>query len=412
MRHIAGAVIWVFFLLLAGQSLEYLAHAHISPVWPYQLYALLLAIGVALVLAHVRAIGVRAAVAALDRSARAFFATQAVLTIWILVRGNAHGVAYWAWPAANLLMGFFLFYAARLLGRERTLVLAAIAGLTVELATIYIDVWVPGTFAQRPERAAGLIQNPNTAAFFVSLLVAFLLPLNRSQPPRRWRLYMMFIAGPLVVLTISRSGWMMYLAVCAAFVYAARNARESPLAGGWRAHAPFACVYSIVVGLTLAFSGQLHATDAIAALLNRILPFGFDPPLTMDARSAGLRWHAAVSFLRVAWQHPILGMGAGYGYQFAVGPHNMFIALWVETGLPGLVLYTALLVILSVAAWRRRSPALLAIAAVTWLDSLVSHTVLIDPQAFVLAAAALGLASRVHCSAQATVPGRGRRFQQ
>jgi O-antigen ligase len=111
-----------------------------------------------------------------------------------------------------------------------------------------------------------------------------------------------------------------------------------------------------------------------------------------------------VFFIKEGFQRPLTGHGTGYSVTFDVGPHNIFLSMLNDTGIPGLALYTALLGSLGFAAFRRRSPLLAAVVGVALLNSMFSHHIFTAPPMFVLAGAALALARRKDGS---LAPGQG-----
>jgi hypothetical protein len=102
------------------------------------------------------------------------------------------------------------------------------------------------------------------------------------------------------------------------------------------------------------------------------------------------RLNAARFFWSEGLKHPLFGLGTGYGNLFNRGAHNTFLSLFAEDGIPAVMLYLAALSLLTGISIRRRSPALSAIVAIGWLDSMFSHIVLIAPLFLPFAGAALG----------------------
>jgi O-antigen ligase len=60
--------------------------------------------------------------------------------------------------------------------------------------------------------------------------------------------------------------------------------------------------------------------------------------------------------LRIISERTALGMGTGYVYSMPVGPHNMYLARWVDNGLIGMLSYLWLISAAFVVNWRNRNP--------------------------------------------------------
>jgi len=380
------------------------------------------------------------------------------------------------WPAANLLMGAALFYFARNMGLEQTIIGAAAIALVVQFTSIVIDLWLPGTFSEYAARPAGLPQNSNNGALLACFLMAILLPMKLRDTPGSIALYALVVGLPLVFVTLSRSGLVFYLVVLLTYAgaqfMATRKASTSK-----RRHALFIAAFLPCLLATAFLSPALRAPDAISIWRARIglaMPdmtpnfvetasrreasalksFREETPAKPndahestlkssreetparpnDAHESTLkssreetpakpndahesatpqdvldesiklsddtvlqRLNAARFFWSEGLKHPLFGLGTGYGYLFNRGAHNTFLSLFAEDGLPAVMLYLAALLLLTAISIRRQSPALFAIVAIGWLDSMFSHTVLVEPFFLIFAGAALGSTAGSFC---------------
>ena len=411
----ARCIVWAYFLLIPTKLVEFFA-MHGGSIRPFHVYALIIAAGALTVARHVRLSDV-------SLPERSFIALCALLIGWMFVSpGGRLNFEYnlVLWPLANLAMGVILFGYARRLGLGSTIIAAATGALILELAGIFADMWFPGLLAEWPARPAGFAQNSNNGALVVVMLLAMLLPLRLRDAPSRSLTCAMIASAPLVFVTLSKSGWSMYAMV--AFIYAG-TLYFAPVIPrpGKRFMAGFAAVFL----LTISLAPVLHEPWAISVWRSRvgisvpdILP-GFisrlhaeplsqqqmDEFIKASDTTTESRMESAKFFFRIGMERPLFGHGTGFIYRYEVGPHNQFISLIAEQGCPAAVLYCIALVILFGLAIQRMSPSLFAIVAIGSFNSLVSHTVLIEPVLIVLAISMLGL------RAQHRPHGRDRRTQ-
>jgi hypothetical protein len=454
------SIIWLFFLLIPTRAVEFAA-MHGWPIRPFHIYALLIAAGAVTVARQVRL----SDVSLLERG---FFAICSILIGWISISpGGRESFEYnlALWPAANLAMGMILFCYARWLGLGSTIISAATGALVSELAGIYADMWFPGLLAEWSARPAGFPQNSNNGALLVTMLLAMLLPVRLRAMPSRPLTCAMIASLPLIFVTLSKSGWIMYAMVAGIYAVTLYFAPARPRPGK-RFMAGFAAVFLI----TALFAPALYEPEAISIWRSRVgvavpdirpnfiselpqmLLQGWAPHRDVEVRRDAVavetepperqepgvgqlraekpsreqidksikasaeellqkqydesiiasdvtterRLESAKFFLRAGMEQPLFGHGTGYTYRYKVGPHNQFISLFAEQGWPAaLVLYPAALVLLFSMAIGRKAPSLLAIVAIASLNSLVSHTVLIEPLFLVLGGAALGLTGPV-----------------
>jgi O-Antigen ligase len=430
----AQAVLWAFFLLIATKFLEFFALVHNSPVRPFEVYSLLLLAATCVIAVHCRSVGFRHLCRNVSDLEIAVFTALALLVCLIAasVGGNQpDSLRFKIWPAANLLMAGSVFYFARLMGLRRTIIAAATCAFSIEIISIFIDLWIPGAFAEWAPRPAGLPQNSNNGALLATFLLAFLLPNKLKSAPSRSLLPALLVAFPLVFVTLSRSGLVFYLLLTVSYATVLTFSATSILSR-WRVHAIFTAMFIPCVLFTAAASPTLHGNVTAAIWRSRvgfsvadILPNAtnqlaknaalylklaresfssentqseesttpqeiLDSSINMSDDTVSSRLEAARFFWNVGLQHPLSGVGTGYGYSFKTGPHNMFSSLVAEQGFPALILYIIALALLAIIAIRRLSPFLLAVTLIGGLGSLSSHTILVEPGFLIFVCAALG----------------------
>jgi O-antigen ligase len=251
--------------------------------------------------------------------------------------------------------------------------------------SIGIDVIAPGTFSEVPARAAGLAQNPNGGALVIVLLTAALLPWEGPK----WSkgvVFMMLLGAMAVLVTISRAGMLLWILLLARYLVIvpkrADSARRSVLALS-------ALVLAVIVGILVPgrfglipmFNIPSNRTQLILGEGGRVVGMATDERLEAIRRSVQLIERA-----------PWFGDGSGTAYEMIVGPHNMYLARWVDNGAVGLAAYLWLLGALLALSYRTRSREAQALAWIMVIFGLFSHNVLEDRTLLLLLGGALGRA--------------------
>ena len=178
-----------------------------------------------------------------------------------------------------------------------------------------------------PKRAISFLSHPNKFALWLTPLLALLLPylLKQDSGRKKALLYLTQIFGiTALILSGTRGGWLGLLAAIAVFTLLSKNKKVLTAA----------ILFAIVGAITIAATPNLR--------YRVILPFKGEKS-TVSRFSL---WHTANKMIE---DSPILGKGL-YGYQGNFEkyntdpglspinhPHNIFLTLWVETGLLGLI---------------------------------------------------------------------------
>jgi O-antigen ligase/polysaccharide polymerase Wzy-like membrane protein len=232
--------------------------------------------------------------------------------------------------AANAVYGVVQLVAAN---RGEDLDQAVLAPLTGGASSINIYGAVEGADVYRPNALTG---DPNHLAVMLLIPLLALTPLYlRLEPGHRWRLRLAILLPFLLVMelaTLSRSGW---VGLAVGMLVLAVPYRRKLVS--WALLVP--------LGLTLVFVGVVVARRA--DFFDVVLRSRFD---TSDASSSA---HFDVyGFIPdVLALHPLFGLGLNnfsVYYEFVTGqtnwgPHSFYVALIVETGLVGAVLFGAFL---------------------------------------------------------------------
>lgn len=275
---------------------------------------------------------------------------------------------------------------------------AVAAGWWVLVATVMVDVVLPGTFTKRATRAAGLPEDPNFAAFLLVLAAALLVA---SALSRRESVFRLVLTGCAVAVTLSRGGLVLFglLVLLASFLPPGGRRRD----GAW-------------VRVALIGAAVILAVGAVAAVSRSGIGM-FELDLTrqrLAGVSGGGAWapqkearvDLALYYLDSIAEAPWLGRGAGFVEAQPFGPHNRFLFEWANLGILGLISYAALLAALGWIFWRRRFlPGVYAVVLmVAW--SFLHHLVF-ELRGVVLAIAwSAGLSSPPQGAERSTQGGR------
>ncbi len=285
------------------------------------------------------------------------------------------GIAkYESLPADTYVVAFFWldiftvvcgYWVGRTLREHSSRMLFTVA-LAIVAASVLVDWIFPGIISQNSlgGRPAGLLENPNGAAFVV---VTLLIGALDWSPGSRARPFVPFILVLVtVILSGSRGGFIALMGVLAVFSLSrVLDAKKLPamIRRVVRGYALIGLV--IVLGVTIALGTKsrfaelaAHGVMADYAAQERVLAIGESWSLVADA--------------------PLVGHGTGYVYTMPLGPHNMFLRVWIENGLIGVFAHATLWIALAYMAVKRRSWQLGALEVAALLMGAVSHNVLED----------------------------------
>lgn len=237
----------------------------------------------------------------------------------------------------TILGGFLLgFYALRY---PRLWKACLIICLLAIIGSIAIDVIYPNTFTLRGlVGPAGFPQNPNGGAMVTLLLLISALDWRKKGNIGWWEVTLVSVALVAIVVTGSRAALLIAIFVLAAYLL--RLGKNL-----------FRVRSVLTISTILGFSLFLFAynREIIVSLLEQtpkvFAIFDVNSSLwSLTDNSSFERLRAASQSIQLIAMHPILGNGTGYSYLMPVGPHNMYLARWVDNGILGLLVYVWLLV--------------------------------------------------------------------
>lgn len=255
----------------------------------------------------------------------------------------------------------------------------------VALATVLnIYDFISPTFSQVPGRSAGFYINPNQSGSALDML-----PMMASTAiPATANFLVLGMAAIGLLVTFSRSGWIIFLLGGLGLALYGRL-------GGGRARFVFLGIVALLFGaLFYAYwSGDLFLFMSGSSLGEFLDP---NTLARLGSRGAALDDYSSLERTDVANKgfdaflaSPLLGHGVGYTYVWddRTSTHNMLLLMGAELGMPGILLYLSLFVVMIARA--RGVPRLLAIMLLA--DGMFTHNQLdflssVIPIAFVIAA--------------------------
>ncbi len=239
--------------------------------------------------------------------------------------------------------------------------------------SVGVDVWQPGTFSFFETRASGLAMDPNTGAYIVSLLA---VPLVAHRLPSIAGLSALGVAGLAIIPTESRGGWLCYLALCCSYFLLA--VARSPgrrlvifLASGAGAVLLVGAAWVYIQSIGSSSTEGIQHSDFLTgqrgwfyhridireeALIERLSERNADLHWNPEGHAAPaprtdgkyvyvetLRFLQLKNALQAIAASPIWGYGTRFSIRENIRPHNTYLAMWIDFGILGFLLYIAFL---------------------------------------------------------------------
>jgi O-Antigen ligase len=260
-----------------------------------------------------------------------------ILPVWrvldaaLLARFEAADVTELMMNPFRALVGLLAVLAVLSTSASRPAVLwAAIVAIVMTTGSEIAEAVGLAKFTPIPGRFCGFSQHPNWPPMILSEMLGVIFALSKNF---RLNMIMLAIAFPGVALTYGRSG-MVCLGLMA-FVYVMLNARRHP-----------AFILTIVlvcaplVGIGFAYlksnteKGVVKDKDT-GSRIEAIYSLDFDK-LQSPERAKDL-----MDAVEGAMKKPIFGQGVGSSGS-AWAPHNEVVSIWLEIGIPGLLIFSFL----------------------------------------------------------------------
>lgn len=210
---------------------------------------------------------------------------------------------------------------------KKTALWAAVCAMLLTTGSEIYEMLGFAKFSSIPGRYSGFNSHPNFPPVLLCEMLGIVFALSKNF---RFNCLMMAVAVPGVGLTYGRSGMIVLALLCGAYVLL--NARRNL---GFLVIVTVIAVPLLGIGAAILESGtqkggmkDKNTADRLEAIYNFDFEKMKSPERVKDLSDA---WEAVQ-------QKPVLGHGTGIsGTIFA--PHNEYVSLWLEMGIPGVVLF-------------------------------------------------------------------------
>ena len=255
----------------------------------------------------------------------------------------------------------------------------ALSALVVTTAALVVDAFLPGTFSTTAYRAAGFAENPNGGAMIAVVLMASALRWEEARIATP-DVVAMVLASVSVFFAQSRGG-LISCVVCL-FFFARHRIHRSSLSSLTAACVVAVFVFWLARERYIPLFSEDSARRDVFITWSRIDVEGSDRQ----------REEAAAGSLRLALERPLAGWGNGYVASLPVGPHNMYLARWVDDGLFGLLAYLWLIAALGWTNYRRGNSRGVMLVCILAVSGFASHNLLEDRSIWLLIGQSTGCA--------------------
>ncbi len=367
---------WIMVITVVFYStatFDYLFRSKIIPVPPVQFYYATIALAAIIVLLRPTQT-LRKIPAVIIAWLWVFFCYLALAYFNSLQSANSLQALIFGWQATALLASFLVIASVDQDGKllEKSILLAISAAIAF---TIY-DFFSP-TFSPLAGRAAGFYVNPNRAGSLISLAMVVAC----GAIPRKMRLAFCVLAGAAVLVTFSRSSWILWATGVVGL------AGTGVLIRNLKFTAALA-IGSLAIGIVLALLtggafelinenfGSFLSDDSVSRIGGTGTAFG-----DASARSRlDLMWSGLETFAASPWVG--VGLGGTEDWVADKRPHNMYLLIAIEGGIVGLAIYLGLVF----AIWLSVNPTGKVAVMVFAVSGFFSHNLLEQPEILCLVA--------------------------
>lgn len=210
---------------------------------------------------------------------------------------------------------------------EKTALWAAISAMLLTTGSEIYEMLGYAKFSSIPGRYSGFNSHPNFPPVLLCEMLGIVFALSKNF---RFNCLMIAVAVPGVGLTYGRSGMIVLAVMCAAYVLL--NARRN---FGFLLLMAGIAIPLLGIGMAMLQSGTQHGVmkdqntaDRIEAIYNLDFEKLKSPERVKDLNDA---WQAVM-------KKPMFGHGTGISGT-VLAPHNEYVSIWLEMGIPGLVLF-------------------------------------------------------------------------
>lgn len=210
---------------------------------------------------------------------------------------------------------------------EKTALWAAVSAMLLTTGSEIAEMMGLVKFTSIPGRFSGFNSHPNFPPVLLCEMLGIVFALSKNF---RFNCLMIGVAVPGVGLTYGRSGMIVLALICGVYVLA--NARRN---FGFLLLVAGISIPLLGIGVAVLQSGSQQGvmkdkniTDRLEAIYNLDFEKMKSPERVKDLTDA---WEATV-------KKPVFGHGTGISGTLYF-PHNEYISIWLEMGIPGIVLF-------------------------------------------------------------------------
>lgn len=210
---------------------------------------------------------------------------------------------------------------------EKTALWAAVCAMLLTTGSEVAEMLGLAKFTSIPGRYAGFNSHPNFPPVLLCEMLGVIFALSKNF---RFNCVMIAVAVPGVALTYGRSGMIVLALLCGSYILF--NARRN---FGFLMIVAAVTLPLLGVGLAMLEGGTHHGAmkdkntaDRLEAIYN----------LDFDKLKSPERVKDLSDALEAVQQRPMFGHGTGISGT-TLAPHNEYVSLWLEMGIPGLALF-------------------------------------------------------------------------
>ena len=249
---------------------------------------------------------------------------------------------------------------ATALGR-RIALYAAIAVILIDTGSLLYESMGYAKYTSIPGRVSGFLRQPNDAIIVMCLMLSVVFTLNQ----RFWlNVALIATAAVGVVLTLSRSGMMVFAVLIMVFVllnFRQHYAKLLLVAGISVPIASAGLAWFIHSATAASFGTDTNIKNRIEAIFG-----GSTDKMASDERMKDLTdgWEAVTD-------SPFFGHGTGCAAS-QWQPHNQWVAIWLDIGIGGVVIYAGTLIAITLLVIAKRGTAIYCLVPL-WMFSVFSQ---------------------------------------
>jgi O-antigen ligase len=244
---------------------------------------------------------------------------------------------------------------------RRIALYSAIAVIFLDTGSLVYESMGYAQYTSIPGRVSGFLRQPNDAIIVMCLMLSVVFTLNQNF----WlNVSLIAIAAVGVVLTLSRSGMMVFAVLIMLFVllnFRQHYAKLLLVAGISIPIASAGLAWFIHSATTASFGTDTNIKNRIEAIFG-----GSTDKMASDERMKDLTdgWEAVT-------ESPLFGHGTGCASSMWQ-PHNQWVAIWLDIGIAGVLIFASTLIAITLLVIAKRGTAVYCLVPL-WMFSMFSQ---------------------------------------